>query len=238
MKEGWRTDGLCSEFLPACSQTLSLIQSDPIHTWWGNGYYYSLRVAFPFKFRHAGKLLQCISKILPTCVCTLYVEHAPSNFHVLIHNPSLHRTNMLTFTCCASQAKPPPQKKTNTHLHTQIHTWKTQPCVQVGIVMRHVTAPGRRKGSSLYWSAICGTNSFATHPCCLTNSQIPGMSWHPAATGSVLYFHCSEKCTPTADVPNMPKTCAKKWMYCAPSEKETSHCCCVILTKSGIKWFN
>lgn len=65
-------------------------------------------------------------------------------------------------------------------------------------------------GSQFYWSAICGTNSFATHPSCLMDSQIPGMSWHPVATNSTRHFNwSSEKFTLTANIINMPKPVQK-----------------------------
>lgn len=41
-------------------------------------------------------------------------------------------------------------------------------------------------------------------------ARFPGMSWHPAATGSMLHFHCLEKRTPAANIVCAPETWAEK----------------------------
>lgn len=86
--------------------------------------------------------------------------------------PVKHQRNMLTFTCCISQTNLPEQTVTHTHTPNQ-----TLSCGNNDETRWQCQAA--EKGSQLHWSAICGTNSFATHPGCLTDSQIPGVSWRP-----------------------------------------------------------
>lgn len=152
-----------------------LIQCDPICIYPGKAYQRSLTLSLHIKFQHSFK--QCISN-----TCTSRAHYAPPDFHVLIHNPK-HQTNVLAFTCCLSQTNLPEQT-TNTHTHTHIHT-----CTHTHNLSFFLPngnneetrwqCQAAEKGSQTHWSAICGTNGFATHPRCLTDSQIPGRSWRP-----------------------------------------------------------
>lgn len=98
----------------------------------------------------------------------------------------------------------------------QIHIFHTQSEMKQTITLKWVwwwdtmNAPGKekKKRNQFYWSAICGTNSTATLPSCLMDSQIPGMSWHPVAINSMHHFNYSENYAPTASTVNVPKT----WM--------------------------
>lgn len=114
-----------------------------------------------------------------------------------------HHWNMVTFTCCIAHPN-----AANTHFsHTKWN--ETNHYSQVSVVMRHNDSSRQgKKRNQFYWSAICGTNSTATLPSCLMDSQIPGMSWHPVAINSMHHFNCSENYAPTASTVNVPKT----WM--------------------------
>ena len=93
-------------------------------------------------------------KILSTCMRTLC---APSNFHVLIHNPS--QTPCLHLP--AARAKLSPQNKHPPPFpRTHTHTDKPPSLSSRNNDETWWQCQAGERGSQLYWSAIWGTNGF------------------------------------------------------------------------------
>lgn len=167
------------DFVLSPSQhTARLIQSDPICIWrvWGGGGCISPQphccspYQIPAHIRAAASLTPSPGVHTP----------APVNFHTLIHNPSQTPDRHVYVLPAACGGPLQHRQATNTHTYMQVHTRTHNQTLSSG--NNDETwwqCQAAEKGSQMYWSAICGTNSFATHPPCLTDSQIPGMPWRP-----------------------------------------------------------
>lgn len=148
--------------------------------------------------------LQALWKTLQLDVCS------SSKFNVLLGNP--HHLYTLTSTCCTFRSKPSNECIPS---HTNAHNVNTTLLSCGNGDETQWQCQAQELGSEFYWSAICGTNSFATNPSRVMDSQIPGVCWHPVATDSMRHFNCSKKCTPIANIVYMPELKKKERLYCA-----------------------